>query len=909
MNKKIFPFRSIPNTIKLVFLMIFIMGAYFISISQAEASASGRIEHFFQPLSGVLQQNFTAILWATKTEYSPNENMTLRVSFVGDDYSGGCVTQLGVTNINGQSYSFNTSSINSPFCRNFAMPYIYEVMLPSAAPSAPGSFTVSGFYGTVEGYHVKGPIGSIPLTVVAPPPAIPTNLSATPGACGTGQISLSWNPVSGATSYTVRDGATEIATNITGTSFNHTGLQPGSSHSYSVRANNSAGSSAYSNSVQVNAPATCVNTISATAPICNSSGQNSKSNISWNSSSNFTIRIGHPTTGSPFASGNGQGSQWTTDTGSQSGVGWLQPGDTLIFYLVPTDGSPNQSVSVTGLSNCNQSAIYTCTGTNPGNATMCPLDDTNLTANTPKSLVASCSVPDGSAPKCQFVCNSGYVLSGGICTSSGTPPPSTAQLLICPSSATIGVGATTNLEARYWSSIANPTCATGGYTTVTNASSWSSGNSGVATVSNSGTRGIVTGIAIGSTNVTTNYSGLSANSAITVTAGTPPSPSASINAPNCTIISGQSSCNTSVSWNTTGIPTPSIRQNNIQFSTTPSHLGFSRTLTRGTHIFTVYDGATLMANDSAVAECANGVTWNGSICPGTPPPAPAVTLSASPTSIPAGNSSTLTWTVTGTADSCFASNSNGYTDWSGWKSYLDTNQQVVNPLVTTTYSITCYHQGVSSPVAAATVTVSATPPSPAQLIICPATSPIPLAVNGTTPLSARYATSGNPPLTCGSNSFDFLVVTTAAVWSTPKDTIATVDNNPSWGRVTGIATGTETVTARYDGLSATKQIQVGGSGGPYTPLITIVSNPSIVRSGQTAPVRVTITANYDLHCTLQGAVSGSFSHTPSPNPQIYNYTSVALTAARVAQVTCTDPDGGSHLASTTISVIPTFQEI
>ena len=118
------------------------------------------------------------------------------------------------------------------------------------------------------------------------------------------------------------------------------------------------------------------------------------------------------------------------------------------------------------------------------------------------------------------------------------------------------------------------------------------------------------------------------------------------------------------------------------------------------------------------------------------------------------------------------------------------------------------------------------------------------------------------------------------------------------------------ITATYNGLSATKNVTVtAGSGGPYTPTITIVSNPSIVRSGQTALVTVTITANYVLECTLSGAVSGNINHTGLINTNGSNFTTVPLTAARVAKVTCTDPDGGSHSAETTISVIPTFQEI
>ncbi len=91
---------------------------------------------------------------------------------------------------------------------------------------------------------------------VAKTPAVPTTLTAAPQACGTGQINLSWDPVPGATAYTLRDGATVIYTGAA-TSYSHTGLTEGSLHSYTVRAQNGALNSAYSAAVDATAPAIC----------------------------------------------------------------------------------------------------------------------------------------------------------------------------------------------------------------------------------------------------------------------------------------------------------------------------------------------------------------------------------------------------------------------------------------------------------------------------------------------------------------------------------------------------------------------------------------------------------------------------------------------------------------------------
>jgi hypothetical protein len=91
------------------------------------------------------------------------------------------------------------------------------------------------------------------------------------------------------------------------------------------------------------------------------------------------------------------------------------------------------------------------------------------------------------------------------------------------------------------------------------------------------------------------------------------------------------------------------------------------------------------------------------------PPAPTVTISANPTSITSGGSSTLTWSSTN-ATSCTASG--GSTGWSGTKATSGT--QSFSPTSTTTYSIVCSGTGGSSSTQSATVTVGSgtnNPPS------------------------------------------------------------------------------------------------------------------------------------------------------------------------------------------------------
>lgn len=88
------------------------------------------------------------------------------------------------------------------------------------------------------------------------------------------------------------------------------------------------------------------------------------------------------------------------------------------------------------------------------------------------------------------------------------------------------------------------------------------------------------------------------------------------------------------------------------------------------------------------------------------PTAPTITLSATPTTIAAGNNTTLNWSVTGTAPTCTASGG-----WSG--SQATTGSQTLTPAVTTTYTLTCTNAG-GSDTKGVTVTVGAATPPPSQ---------------------------------------------------------------------------------------------------------------------------------------------------------------------------------------------------
>lgn len=160
--------------------------------------------------------------------------------------------------------------------------------------TGPGTSTTHNVVnnGALHSYNVNVTTGagtsswSAPANATAPnvcgtAPGTPTGLSASPAACGTGQINISWGNVSGATSYQLRDGGVVIYDGAA-TSFAHTGLAAGSSHSYTVRATNASGSSSYSGSIASLAPSgTCGSsapTTTATPGACGSG----TINVSWN---------------------------------------------------------------------------------------------------------------------------------------------------------------------------------------------------------------------------------------------------------------------------------------------------------------------------------------------------------------------------------------------------------------------------------------------------------------------------------------------------------------------------------------------------------------------------------------------------------------------------------------------------
>jgi hypothetical protein len=169
-------------------------------------------------------------------------------------------------------------------------------------------------------------------------------------------------------------------------------------------------------------------------------------------------------------------------------------------------------------------------------------------------------------------------------------------------------------------------------------------------------------------------------------------PTVSLSASDTTITSGS---DVTLNWTVTGADSCTATNGALGWAGSKDKDGGSQTLAQA--VTKTYNIECTNGNGSA----SDAVTVNvGTI--------PALSLAASPSTITAGQSSTLSWTVSD-ANSCTASGG-----WTGSKAAGDGNHtQVVTPTSITTYNLVCTNAyGSSTPIDSATVTVSTvTPPS------------------------------------------------------------------------------------------------------------------------------------------------------------------------------------------------------
>jgi hypothetical protein len=303
---------------------------------------------------------------------------------------------------------------------------------------------------------------------------------------------------------------------------------------------------------------------------------------------------------------------------------------------------------------------------------------------------------------------------------------------------------------------ANPTSISGGQSSTL---SWSSSNATSCTSGNFTVSGI-SGSAVVKPSVTTPYSitcsgnGGSATASATVTVATPPpAPTASLSANPTSISGGQSS---TLSWSSSNAT--SCTSGNFTVS------GISGSAVVKPSVTTTYS-ITCSGNGGSA-------TASATVTVATPPPAPTASLSANPTSISGGQSSTLSWSSSNTT-SCTSGNFT-VSGISG--------SAVAKPSVTTSYSITCSGNGGSA-TASATVTVATPPPAPTASL---SANPTSISTGKSLTLSWRSTNATS----CTSGNFTVSGISGSAVVKPAVTTTYSITCSGNGGSATAKATAT-----------------------------------------------------------------------------------------------------------------------
>jgi phospholipase C len=249
------------------------------------------------------------------------------------------------------------------------------------------------------------------------------------------------------------------------------------------------------------------------------------------------------------------------------------------------------------------------------------------------------------------------------------------------------------------------------------------------------------------------------------------------------------------------------------------------------------------------------------------PPVPTASISANPTSISAGGSSTLTVkaanatqvTVTGSDGSSFTVSSTG-------------GSKVVSPTTTTTYKVTANGAGGTA-TAMATVTVSQST-SPTVTIAANPTSISP----GASSTLTVTATKATQVTVSGSDGSSYTLSSTGGTQSVSPTTTTTYTATASGSGGTASAMATVTVN---QATAAT---------------VTIAANPTTINQGATSTL--TVTATHATQVTVTGSDGSSYTLSPTGGTQ-----SVSPTTTTTYTADATG-SGGNASSNTTVTVTP-----
>jgi len=563
-------------------------------------------------------------------------------------------------------------------------------------------------------------------------------------------------------------------------------------------------------------------TVSAAAPAVSISA-NPSAVVAGNAS---TLTWSSSNTTSCTASGGWSGN--LAASGTQS-TGTLNASTTFTLTCTGTGGSASQSatVSVTQPLPTVSLTANPSTIANGASATLI-WNSTHATSCMASGGWSGSEPTSGSTSTGNLTSNQSYTLTctgpGGTAAQSATVTASAAAPTVSisanPSSITSGSASTLS-----WSATNATSCtASGGW----------SGNLAVSGTQSTGTLNASTTFTL-----TCTGTGGSASQSATVSV-TQPVPTVSLNANPSTVASGNSS---TLTWSST---------NATSCSASGGWSGGEPTKgSAATGNLTSSQSFTLTCTGPGGTAAQTAVVTVSS-------PAPTVTLSAGPSAITSGSSSTLTWSATN-ATACTASGS-----WSG--AMPVSGSQSTGALTSSaTYTLTCTGSGGSAS-QSATVSVSSAAPT--------------------------VAITANPSTIASGKSSTISWVTTNATactgsgggWSGSEP----VNGSASTGALTSSTSYMLSCTGPGGNAAQSTTVTVTAA----NPVVTISANPSTVASGNTSTL--TWSSTNTTSCTASNGWTGN-------EPTSGTQSTVALSATTKFVLTCTGP-GGTAQNSTTVSV-------
>ncbi len=213
------------------------------------------------------------------------------------------------------------------------------------------------------------------------------------------------------------------------------------------------------------------------------------------------------------------------------------------------------------------------------------------------------------------------------------------------------------------------------------------------------------------------------------------------------------------------------------------------------------------------------------------PPAPTVSLGASPITTTVGGSANLSWSTSNTPTSCSASG-----DWSGAKSTSGGTQSTgtLNTAKTYSYSLNCVNAGGSRSASTSVSVNSGGPTGPPAVSLSASPSPI-----GTGDAATLTWGATNSPTSC----------TASGNWSGSKSASGSLSTGTM--NTAGSYSYTLTCSNGVGSNSATANLTVIAK-----PSITLSVSPSTINTGSSSTITWSV-ANSPTSCTAGGGWSGS----------------------------------------------------